>query len=146
MSSVRKTLKTLVWSAQKRSISCEICPENNQKIRRLFIDCFPAKFTLKIPAKSTDSSAILSPKITRNLTFFPANYQKPWLMQLKTLSITGKLGKNTASDPIIIASSMSYTWPSTVPRLKKIWIVHYYPFEVNCLKVSAWARSKEEST
>ena len=78
MTSVRKTLKTLVWSAQNRSISCEICPENNHKICRLFTDCFPAKFTLKIPAKSTDFSAILSPKIQRNLTFFSTNYQKPW--------------------------------------------------------------------
>ena len=30
MTSVRKTLKTLVWSAQNRSISSKICPENNQ--------------------------------------------------------------------------------------------------------------------
>ena len=32
--SVRKTLKTLVWSAQNRSISREICLENNHKIGR----------------------------------------------------------------------------------------------------------------
>ena len=36
--SVRKTLKTLVWSAQNRSISSEICPENNHKIRRFLTD------------------------------------------------------------------------------------------------------------
>ena len=34
MTSVRKTLKTLVWSVQNWSISSEICPENNHKIRR----------------------------------------------------------------------------------------------------------------
>ena len=79
MSSVRKTLKTLVWSVQNRSISCKICPENNHKIRRLFTDCFPAKVAQKIPAKSADFSAILSLKIPRNLTFFSANYQKPCL-------------------------------------------------------------------
>ena len=56
------------------------------------------------------------------------------LMQLTTLSITGKLGKTTASDPIIIASSLSYTWLLIVPSLKNFWIVHYYPFEVNYLK------------
>ena len=77
MSSVRKTLKTLVWSAQNRLISCEICPENNHKIRRLFTHCFPAKFTLKIPTKSTDFSAILSPKILRNLPFFPRIIRSP---------------------------------------------------------------------
>ena len=34
MTSVRKTLKRLVWSAQNRSISSEICLENNHKIGR----------------------------------------------------------------------------------------------------------------
>ena len=67
MTSVRKTLKTLVWSAQNRSISCGICPKNNSKIRHFFTDCFP-----------TDFSTILSPKIPQNLTSFSANYQKPW--------------------------------------------------------------------
>ena len=32
MTSVRKTLKTQVWSAQNRSISNEVFPENNHKI------------------------------------------------------------------------------------------------------------------
>ena len=32
MTSVRKTLKMLVWSAQNGSISSEICPQNNHKI------------------------------------------------------------------------------------------------------------------
>ena len=36
MTSVRKTLKTLVWSVQNWSISSKICPENNHKIRRFF--------------------------------------------------------------------------------------------------------------
>ena len=54
MTSVRKTLKTLVWLAQNRSISSEICPENNHKIRCFFTDCFPAKFAPKIRAKSAD--------------------------------------------------------------------------------------------
>ena len=45
-------------------------PENNHKFRRFFTDCFPAKFALKIPTKSTDFSVILSPKIRWNLTFF----------------------------------------------------------------------------
>ena len=65
MTPVRKTLKMLVWSAQNRSISSEICPENNHKIGR------------KTPAKSADFSANLSLKILRNLTFSSATYQKP---------------------------------------------------------------------
>ena len=51
MTSVRKTLKTLVWSAQNRSISSEICPENNHKSRRFFTDFFSAKFAPKVPTK-----------------------------------------------------------------------------------------------
>ena len=56
MTSVRKTLKTLVWSAQNRSISSKICPENNHKLRRFFSDCFLAKF---------------APKFLRNRPSFP---------------------------------------------------------------------------
>ena len=51
MTSVRKTLKTLVWSAQNQLISSEICPENNHKIRCFFTNRFPAKFAPKIPTK-----------------------------------------------------------------------------------------------
>ena len=77
MTSVRKTLKTLVWSAQNRSISSEICPANNHKIYCLFTHCFPAKFAPKIPAKLANFSAILSLKIQQNLTFFPRPIRRP---------------------------------------------------------------------
>ena len=46
MTSVRKTLKTLVWSAQSRLIPSEICLENNHKIGLFF-----RKFVPKNPAK-----------------------------------------------------------------------------------------------
>ena len=90
------------------------------------------------------SSCWIIKKNYKHLTVFKFWTFSMQLMQSKTLSITGKLGKNTASDPITIASSMSYTWLLIVPSLKNFWIVHYYPFEVNYLKVSDWARSKEE--
>ena len=81
MTSVRKTLKTLVWSTQNRSISSDVFPENNHKIRRFFTDCFPTKLVLKIPAKFREIgrfSAILSLKIPRNLTFFfPQSIRSP---------------------------------------------------------------------
>ena len=80
MTSVRKTLKILVWSAQNRSISSEICPENNPKIHHCFTDCFPAKFAPKIPAKSADFSVILSLKIPQNLTFFSRPIRSPGFM------------------------------------------------------------------
>ena len=47
MTSVRKTLKTLVWSAQNQSISNEVFPENNHKIG-LFC---PIDFRLSLPQK-----------------------------------------------------------------------------------------------
>ena len=47
MTSVRKTLKTLVWSAQNRSISNGVFPENNHKIG-LF---WPLDFRLSLSRK-----------------------------------------------------------------------------------------------
>ena len=40
MTSVRKTLKMLVWSAQKQSISSEIYLENNHKVGRFLLIAF----------------------------------------------------------------------------------------------------------
>ena len=45
ITAVRKTLKTLVWSGQNRSISSEICLENNHKIGR----CLPIAFWRSLP-------------------------------------------------------------------------------------------------
>ena len=47
MTSVRKTLKTLVWSAQSRLIPSEICLENNHKIGRFL----PIAFWWSLPRK-----------------------------------------------------------------------------------------------
>ena len=47
VTSVRKTLKTLVSSAQIQSISSEICPENNHKISC----CLPIAFWRSLPQK-----------------------------------------------------------------------------------------------
>ena len=80
ITSVRKTLKTLVWSAQHRSISSEICLENNHKIGPFCTDCFLVRFALKFPVKLADFPANLSLKILRNLTFFSATYQNPCIM------------------------------------------------------------------
>ena len=66
MTSVRKTLKTLVWSAQNRLISSEICLENNHKIGR-FLPIVCPENSHEITAKSADFSANLSLKIPQNL-------------------------------------------------------------------------------
>ena len=93
MTSVRKTLKTLVWSEQNWSISSEICPENNPKICRFFTDCFPAKFAPKIRAKFPRNQLIFHnfvPKNPAKFDFFfrdlsirsPVNSHWPWLNDL----------------------------------------------------------------
>ena len=54
MTSVRKTLKTLVWSAQNRSISSENCPENNLKIRSFLRIAFRPSLAQKLPQNSCE--------------------------------------------------------------------------------------------
>ena len=78
-----KEQKTLVWSAQNRSISSEICLEklittkSAVFYRLLFGEDCPQN-SCEIPAKSADFSTNLSLKILRNLTFSSATYLKPW--------------------------------------------------------------------
>ena len=75
VTSVRNTLKTLVWSAQNRSISDNInfSLKNNHKIglfyRLIFGEVCP-KHSCESAAKSADFSANLPLKIQRNLTVF----------------------------------------------------------------------------
>ena len=76
MTPVRKTLETVVWSVQNRSISSEICLENNHKVG-CFYRLLSVKFAPEIPATSAGFSANLSQEIPRNLTFSSATYQKP---------------------------------------------------------------------
>ena len=49
MTSVRKTLKMLVWSAQNRSISSEICLENNHKVSCFLLIAFWRSLPQKLP-------------------------------------------------------------------------------------------------
>ena len=56
----------LGWSAQKQSISSEICLENNHKVGRFLLIAFWWSFALKTPAKSANFSANLSLKILQN--------------------------------------------------------------------------------
>ena len=82
ITSVRKTLKTLVWSAQNRSISSEIFSENNHKIHRFFLITFWPSLPWKFPRNWPIFPRFCPKKIPRNLTFFSAIYQKPWLGEL----------------------------------------------------------------
>ena len=87
VTSVRKMLKTLVWSAQSRLIPGEITLKITTKsavfYRLLFGEVCP-KNSAKITTKSADFSSNLSLKIPRNLTFSSATCQKPWQVSLLT--------------------------------------------------------------
>ena len=88
MASVRKILKTLVWSAQNRSISSKIYPENNHKIGRFL----PTTFRQSLPRKLLWNSHEISPfflefvfKNPAKFDFFAATYQKPCLSEMLML-------------------------------------------------------------
>ena len=74
MTSVRKTLKTLVWSAQNRSICCEICPENNHKICRFL----PIAFRPSLPWKFPRNQPIF-------VRFCPQKSREIWLFFLRII-------------------------------------------------------------
>ena len=77
------SLKTFLKSAQNQSLSSEICSGSSHEIGRPLPIVFQRNCetglenSREIPAKSAVFSANLSLKIPRNLTFFPATYQKP---------------------------------------------------------------------
>ena len=68
------SLKTFLKSAQKQSLSSEICSGSSQS----FFSETGLENSLEIPAKSAVFPVNLPLKIPRNLTFFSATYQKPW--------------------------------------------------------------------
>ena len=74
-------LKDARQSAQIRSISSKICPENSPEISLIFTDCFSAKFAPKIPVKFPRNRPIF-PRIclwkSRKIWLFSSTYQKPW--------------------------------------------------------------------
>ena len=76
MTSVRKTLKTLVWSAQNRSISSEICPENNHKIRRFLPISFRPSLLRKFPRNRSIFRDFV-PTNPQIWLFFPRHIRSP---------------------------------------------------------------------
>ena len=73
MTSVRKTLKTLVWSAQNRSISSKIFPENNHKIRRFLPIALPPSLPRKFQRNSREIGRFFRdfvPKVPAKFDFF----------------------------------------------------------------------------
>ena len=70
MTSVRKTLKRLVWSAQNRSICSEICLENNHKIGRFLSIAFWWSLPWKLPWNSREIGQFFREFVPKNPTKF----------------------------------------------------------------------------
>ena len=70
MTSVRKTLKALVWSVQNQWIAREICPKNNHKICRFFTDCSSVKFASENSSKIDPFFHKFVPKNPTKFDFF----------------------------------------------------------------------------
>ena len=74
ITSVKKTLKTLVWSVQNRSISSEICLENNNKIGRFLPIAFWRSLPWNFPRNSGEIGRFFrefDPKNPTKFDFFP---------------------------------------------------------------------------
>ena len=97
--SVRKTLKTLVWSAQNRSISSEICPKITSK-SAVFL---PIAFRPSLPQKCLEIwlfSRDLSEAV--NSTCKPRLYSKPFLT--KNLMSPSQLGNTNYKLTVLLFS------------------------------------------
>ena len=85
MASVRKKLKTLVWSAQNWSISSEIYPENNHKIGHFLRTTFQQSLPWKFLWNSHEISQFFRELVFKNpakFDLFSATYQKPCLSEM----------------------------------------------------------------
>ena len=66
ITSVRKTLKTLVWSAQNRSISSEICLESNHKIALFLVISFCQNLPWNFPRNSREIGQFFREFVPKN--------------------------------------------------------------------------------
>ena len=82
MTSVRKTFKTLVSSAQNRSICSEICPENNHKIGRFLLIFLFGEICLENTRKNGQFFHKFVPETPVKFDIFSMTYQKPCYVQL----------------------------------------------------------------
>ena len=80
MTSVRKTLKTLVWSVQNRSTPSEICPKITTKSAVFLPIAFRPSLPRIFPGNSCEIDRFFHdfvPKNPAKFDFFSATYQKP---------------------------------------------------------------------
>ena len=85
--SVRKTLKTLVSSVQNRSISSEICPENNHKIDRFLPIAFCWSLPRTFPWYCREIGQFFPEFVPKNPAKFDFLNQKPCIIDIKDVTI-----------------------------------------------------------
>ena len=91
MTSVRKMLKTLVWSAQSRLISSEICLKNNYKIHHFLPIAFWWSLPWKLPQNCLEISWFFREFIPKNpakFDFFFRDLSEALLIMLLGWSLT----------------------------------------------------------
>ena len=82
MTSVRKTFKKLVSSAQNRSICSEICPENNHKTGRFLTKLPLGEISLENSHKIGQFFHKFVPETPMKFDIFSTTYQKPCYVEL----------------------------------------------------------------
>ena len=103
MTSVRKTSKTLVWSAQNWSISSEICPKNNHKMGWFLSIAFLRSLPRKFPRNSREIDWFFCkfvPKNPAKFDFFSWPIRSPALMTTLVFQIL-----STTVEPSLMATS-----------------------------------------
>ena len=140
MTSVRKTLKTLVWSAQNQSIFSEFCPKNNQKIRHFFYQLLSGQVSPEnsheIPAKLADFFRNFVPKNPAKFDFFSTTYQKPWILE----SFNGPFSSSLSDFIIILIIISDNPTPCSIIKNfnsnQKVFLEEFRPCQENIFYVT----------
>ena len=88
MTSVRKTLKMLVWSAQNWSIFSDICPKNNHKIGCFLLIAFWWSLPRKFPRNQAIFLQICPWKSRKIWLFLPPPIRSPFYLSRRIKKMT----------------------------------------------------------
>ena len=107
ITSVKKTLKTLAWSAQNRSISSEICLENNHKIGQFLPIAFWRSLPWKFPRNSSLISRFFGEFVPKNLAKF--DFFSPRPIRSPDLSSQSMRKNYTLASVTTLCNTSAYT-------------------------------------
>ena len=118
ITSVRKTLKTMVWSRQNRWVSCEICHENNHKSGRFLPTAFWRSLPWNFPPNSRQIGRFFHEFLPKNPAKFDFSLRdlsealnlkawNHWLISASTGVIENPFCKNSIYYPVTSVYSIS---------------------------------------